>query len=95
MNQNLIDAGCAGKRVTLKSDGLQAAKALKRALVLKRGCETSIIHSPARESKSNGAVERARSDEDYEIAFGGQAEDSNKCESPVVILVGSLGLRSC
>ena len=59
MNQNLVDAGYAGMRLTLKSDGEPAMMALKGALALKRGCETSIIHSPARESKSNGAVERA------------------------------------
>ena len=58
MNQNLVDAGFAGMRVTLKSDGEPAMKALKGALALKRGCDTSIIHSPGRESKSNGAVER-------------------------------------
>ena len=59
MNQNLVDAGDAGMRVTLKTDGELAMKALKGALALKRGCETSSIHSPARESKSNDAVERA------------------------------------
>ena len=45
--------------MTLKSDGEPAMKALKGALALKRGCEASIIHSPARESKNNGAPERA------------------------------------
>ena len=56
-NQNLVDVGYAGVRVTLKSDGEPAMKALKGALALIRGCETSIIHPPARQSKSNGAVE--------------------------------------
>ena len=59
MNQNLVDAGYAGMRLTLKSNGEPAMNALKEALALKRGCDTSIRHSPARESKSNGAVERA------------------------------------
>ena len=44
MNQNLIDVGYAGMRVTLKSDGEPAMKALKGAPALKRGCETSITH---------------------------------------------------
>ena len=59
MNQNLVDAGYAGMRVALKSDGEPTMKALKGALALERGCVTSIRHSPARKSKSNGAVERA------------------------------------
>ena len=59
MNQNLIDAGYVGVKLTLKSDGEPAMRALKRALAIKRECETAIIHTPARESKSNGAVERA------------------------------------
>ena len=59
MNQNLIDAGCVGMRVTLKSDGEPAMQAVKGALELKRGCETSIIRSPARESQSHVADERA------------------------------------
>ena len=59
MNQNFVDASYAGMRVTLKSDSEPAMKALKGAPALKRGCDTSITHSPARESKSNGAVEPA------------------------------------
>ena len=59
MNQNLLNAGYAGVRLTLKSDGEPAMQALKRALAVKRECETAIVHTPARESKSNCAVERA------------------------------------
>ena len=59
MNQSMIDPGYADMRLTLKSDGEPAMTALKGAVALKRGCETFIIHSPARESNSNGAVEMA------------------------------------
>ena len=58
MNHNLVDAGYAGMRVTLKSVSEPVMKALKGALALKRGCDTSIIHFSARESKSNCSVER-------------------------------------
>ena len=59
MNQNLIDAGHAGMRVTLKSDREPAMKSLKGPLALKRVCETFIILSPPRESRSNRAVQKA------------------------------------
>ena len=59
MNQNLINVWYAGVRLTLKSDGEPAMQALKRALAVNSECETAIIHTPARESKCNGAVERA------------------------------------
>ena len=45
--------------MTLKSDFEPAMQALNRALAVRRECETAIIHTPARESKANGAVERA------------------------------------
>ena len=54
---NLRDAGFTGVRITLKSDGEEGMKALKVRVALKRKCETSIIHTPVRESKSNGAME--------------------------------------
>ena len=57
MCQNLKDAGYAGVRLTLKSDGEPAMVALKTKMAVKRSCETSIIDSPVRESKSNGAME--------------------------------------
>ena len=65
MNHNLIDVGDAGMRVTLKSEGEPAMKALKGAMELKRGCKTSTTHSPERKSKTNGAVERGR----YTLVF--------------------------
>jgi hypothetical protein len=49
MNQNLINAGYAGVRLTLKSDGEPAMHALKRSLAVKRECETAIVHTPAGE----------------------------------------------
>ena len=54
---NRRDAGYTGVRITLKSDGEEGMKALKGRVALKRQCETSIIQSPVRESKSNGARE--------------------------------------
>ena len=54
---NLRDAGYTGVRITLKSDGEEGMKALKSRVALKRKCETAIIQSPVRESKSNGAME--------------------------------------
>ena len=69
-----------GMRNTRKLDGEPAVKALKGALALKRGRDTSIVRSPARESKSSGAVERAiqswKGQTSNDIAFGGQTEDS-------------------
>ena len=57
MCSNLRDAGYTGVGITLKSDGEERMKASKGRVALKRKCETSIIQSPVRESKSNGAME--------------------------------------
>ena len=54
---NLKDAGYVGTRITLKSDGEEGMKALKTRVALRRQCETGIIQTPVRESKSNGAME--------------------------------------
>ena len=54
---NLRDAGYVGTRITLKSDGEEGMKALKSRVAHKKHCETGIIQSPVRESKSNGAME--------------------------------------
>ena len=54
---NLRDAGYTGVRITFKSDGGEGMKALKGRVALKWKFETSIIQSPVRESKSNGAME--------------------------------------
>ena len=50
-------SGYTGVRSTLKSDAEKGTKALKGRVALKWKCETSIIQSPVRESKSNGAME--------------------------------------
>ena len=43
----------------MESDGELAIMALVRAIAFARSAETPIIQSPARESRCNGAVERA------------------------------------
>ena len=52
-------AGYRGMPVTLKSDGESAVVALKNAVATRREAETPLIKTPARESKSNGAMENA------------------------------------
>ena len=52
-------AGYTGMKVTIRSDQEPSLIAFKEALAVKRAAETSLIESPARESKSNGLVERA------------------------------------
>ena len=48
MNQNLIDAGYAGVKVTLKSDGEPAMKALKRP-----AAATSVLKRPAAAARAS------------------------------------------
>ena len=57
--QKLEDAGYGGAKITLKSDREPAMTSLKAAVAGSRKAETAIVDSPVRESKSNGAVERA------------------------------------
>ena len=57
--KKLEEAGYGGTRITLKSDQEPAMLALKAATAGSRKAETAMIDSPVRESKSNGAVERA------------------------------------
>ena len=52
-------AGYAGMKITIKSDQEPSILSVKNAVAVKRGCETALIESPVRESKSNGQVERA------------------------------------
>ena len=59
MCQNLRTAGYSGLRITLKSDGEPSMKLLKNLMALKRESPTSVIHTPVRESKANGAMEAA------------------------------------
>ena len=55
----LEDIGYSGSEVTLKSDQEPAILDLEREVGIKRQRETVTIESPVRESKCNGAVERA------------------------------------
>jgi hypothetical protein len=55
----LEEIGDSGSEVTLKSDQEPAILDLKREVGIKRQRETVMIESPVRDSKSNGAVERA------------------------------------
>ena len=52
-------AGYSSMMITLKSDNEPFILAVKKALAIKRRCETSLIKSPVRESKCNGREERA------------------------------------
>ena len=55
----LEESGYGGEKVAIKSDQEVAILALKRAVIAARQGETVPIESPVRESKCNGAVERA------------------------------------
>ena len=59
VTDKLEEIGYSGSEVTLKSDQEPAILDLKREVGIKRQRETVMIESPVRESKSNGAVERA------------------------------------
>ncbi len=52
-------SGYGGCRVTLRSDGEPAILAVKSAIARLREGRTALIEAPVRESKSNGATERA------------------------------------
>ena len=52
-------AGYTGKEITLKSDREPALMSLKRAVMATRTGITTPIESPVRQSKANGAMERA------------------------------------
>ena len=57
--QEAVHVGYGGVKLALKSDGEAAIKALVHAVAISRKAETPIIQSPLRESRCNGAVERA------------------------------------
>ena len=57
--RKLDEAGYRGQRISLKSDEEPAIMALKRAIAAERSGPSALIASPVRESKSNGAVEKA------------------------------------
>ena len=52
-------SGYRGVPIAVKSDNEPSILAFKNAVAIKRQCETSLIESPVRESKSNAHVERA------------------------------------
>ena len=53
------EAGCAGTQVTIRSDQEESIIALKKAVAVFRQAETVSLESPVRDSKANGAAERA------------------------------------
>ena len=53
------EAGCSGTQVTIRSDQEEAIVALKKSVAIYRRAETVLLESPVRDSKSNGAAERA------------------------------------
>ena len=57
--KKIEEAGYGGVPITIKTDQEPAIMALKRAVAIRRQAVTTPIESPVRESKSNGAVERA------------------------------------
>ena len=56
---DLESTGYGGVRVCLKSDQEESVLAVKTAIAERRSAPTSMMESPARESKSNGKMERA------------------------------------
>ena len=53
------EAGCAGIRVSIRSDQEESIMALKKAVAVYRQSETVLLESPVRDSQANGAAERA------------------------------------
>ena len=53
------EAGCSGTPISLMSDQEESIMALKRAVAIYRQAETVMLESPVRDSKANGAAERA------------------------------------
>lgn len=53
------DSVCSGTPVSIRSDQEEAIMALKRAVAIYRQAETVMLESPVRDSKANGAAERA------------------------------------
>ena len=59
VNGKIEEAGCTGVPVTLRSDQEESIIALKKSVAMFRKAETVLLESPVRDSKSNGAAERA------------------------------------
>ena len=53
------EAGCSGTPISLRSDQDESIMALKRAVAIYRPAEIIMLESPVRDSKANGAAERA------------------------------------
>ena len=53
------ESGCSGTPIALRSDQEGANMAFKRAVAIYRQAETVMLESPVRDSKANGAAERA------------------------------------
>jgi hypothetical protein len=59
VNGKIDEAGCSGTPIVLRSDQEEAIMALKRHVAVYRKAETVMLESPVRDSKANGAAERA------------------------------------
>ena len=59
VKEKIDGAGCSGTSVSLRSDQEESILALKRAVAIYRQAETVMLESPVRDSKANGAAERA------------------------------------
>ena len=57
--ETIEEMGYGGTKAILKSDQEPATLSLKKAVAVARQAETCPIESPVRESKANGAMERA------------------------------------
>ena len=53
------EGACSGTAVTIRSDQVESIVALKKAVAVYRKAETEMLESPVRDSKANGAAERA------------------------------------
>ena len=59
LTEKIDKAGCKGVKIVLRSDQEESIKALKKAVAIKRQAETVMLESPVRDSRANGAAERA------------------------------------
>ena len=59
LTDRIDKAGCKGVKIVLRSDQEESIKALKKAVAVKRQAETVMLESPVRDSRANGAAERA------------------------------------
>ena len=55
----IAEAGCSGTVVATRSDQEESIVAFKKAVAVYRKAETVILELPFRDSKANGAAERA------------------------------------